>query len=323
MGGEKDKAIIANESQVKELSSAREQESGSFKLSSSFTKEFSSSLWSKPRPEVKTTPRKRVTLTADDFLAHAFGPEFVVSESCKEGGQTGSSSPIEVPGSPLWVDTSPSGSSRRSSTSGQGSTRSQKKDAAGGVLPKVPPRGTFSSVKRSSKLKETKDTGTPPSSEPSSPANPLSDLPHTQDRNSVPKHLLYVQDNPKSEQLMTPEEWREASERRIQVRKLRKLRVSVDVDCTLSPMPLDIDCRPLGLSMGMGLAPIDEDHSQTLKRVRSPRNFAYDVFWPSCEASGKGNSNRSTPESPMIDITGLQDRCDALSLGPASMPSGK
>ncbi len=253
------------------------------------------------------SPRRRATLTPDDFLAHAFGLEYAVSVSRNGGIKCDSSTSTEAPGTPELYGSS---SSFSSSTRRSGSTASRTQNkSSGGVLPKKPPRGTFSSIRRSSKPKDI------PSPSPSNPPSPV--LPELTSRhNEDPLTRLFpIQDSSKLEPIVTREEWIENTERRIERRRLRKLSLAIDAtDCFPDQLPLDIDCRPSGWSMGLGLPSVNEEDLQRHGR----RNSALDCYWPTCE-----DPYSPIPSSPMFDISELADRCDEMSTGSSPNSSGK
>jgi len=297
MGGGREEIAVGNDSQLNGTSTDYAQNSDASQTSTS-------PLFSRPFSSTHNPPRKqRATLTPDDFLAHAFGLDFAISLNRDSGSETGSSTPSDAPGSPRLEANSSSSSSSRGSSYGSDS-KSQRK-SRGGVLPKNPPRGTFSSVRRSSKSRNL--ASPPPSpSDPPSPDISISELrPFT--------HLLHVQDNPKLEPVMTLEKWRESAERRIERRRLRQISFAVDGwDCSMNPLPLDIDCRPLGCPMCLGLAPVTENNLRRHSRERCPMRNALDTFWPACETDEE--SNQSMSNSPSIDMKELVDRCDAMSV---------
>jgi len=251
------------------------------------------------------SPRRRATLTPDDFLAHAFGLEYAVSVSRNGGIKSDSSTSTEAPGTPELHGSSSSFSSS-SRRSGSTASRTQNK-SSGGVLPKKPPRGTFSSIRRSSKPKDI------PSPSPSNPPSPV--LPELTSRHNEDPltRLLPIQDSSKLEPIVTREEWIENTKRRIERRRLRKLSLAIDAtDCFPDQLPLDIDCRPSGWSMGLGLPSVDEEDLQRHGR----RNSALDCYWPTCEQCEDPYSPiLPSPNSAMVDISELADRCDEMSTG--------
>jgi len=295
MGGGEEEGPVANESQ-NELSTPQ---NGEAPMISSF-RQYDSIRNFKSH-------RKRATLTPDDFLAHAFGLEYAVSVSRDGGIKADSSTSTEAPGTPVFGHHG-SPSSFSSSSRGSGSTASRPQNkSSGGVLPKKPPRGTFCSVRRSSRPK---DIPSPSSSNPPSPVLPDLHSFTSRHNENPPTHLLSIQDGSRIEPIVTREEWIENTERRIERRRLRKLSLAIDAtDCFPDQLPLDIDCRPSGWSMGLGLPSVNEEDLQSHGR----RNSTFDGFWPTCE--DPYSPVLLAPKSPMIDILELADRCDEMSIG--------
>ncbi|KLO08823.1 hypothetical protein SCHPADRAFT_931558 [Schizopora paradoxa] len=270
-----------------------------------------------PLQEVQAISCKLAPLTAENLRLNQLDIDSAISAANEKKNESLYLPQTEMPQTPLLNDPT-TGFSRRSSTTGLSPSKARKCNASGDFWPKTPPRGTFSSVTKSStrqKLLLSPSPGTPPPTTPT-----LDQLGFN--LNDIPTHSRHYKDEPRHEHLMTPEEWEGDTERRTLRRQIKKLLFATDVNCSLNELPLDINWRSSGSSMGLGLAPIDDEY-QGHGRGRSLGLNNLEGFWPAYEAIEDADEDSnppspSTPNSLMNDTSELEARIGTMSVAPSA-----